>query len=132
MPKKVLVIDDDSDTRTVLGSWLSDAGWIVYESESAEEGLMLARKELPDLILMDVMLPGVDGFEALRRLRNDPATGSILVIMLTAVNQYELGADHDAESTGRRLGVPAPEGFINKPVDREDFLAAIAAVVSAS
>ena len=80
----VLVVDDAEDNRTLVREWLSRAGLNVLEAEDGEEALRLARESCPDLILMDLKMPRMDGYEALKRLKSDPMTREIPVIALTA------------------------------------------------
>lgn len=80
----VLVIDDQSGIRKALGVMLEHDGYRVITAGDGEEGLVLARKELPRLILLDVMMPGMDGFEVCKRLKENMSTQKIPVIFLTA------------------------------------------------
>jgi len=90
MPKKVLVIDDDAQIREVVSASLTMVGhWEVLTASSGAEGVARAEAELPDAILLDVMMPDVDGPATLKALRDSAATAGIPVIMLTA----SLGAD---------------------------------------
>lgn len=101
MPEaKILVIEDNEDTRELLRYNLAAAGYEAAAAPDGHEGLELARTMLPDLILLDLMLPGMDGLEVCRRLKQAPETGRIPVIMLTAKGEevdrivgLELGAD---------------------------------------
>src|ERR1051325_8134698 len=82
---KTLVIDDDFSVRAAVCFALESANYVVMEAAGGEEGLEIARTELPDLILSDVSMPGMDGFEVLRQLRSDPATSAIPIILMTGV-----------------------------------------------
>jgi DNA-binding response OmpR family regulator len=84
MPKKILIIDDHGSLRYVLSFDLKKAGYEAIGAENAEEGLRLAGSENPNLIIMDMMMPGIDGIQATRILKKDAKTQSIPVIMLTA------------------------------------------------
>ncbi len=95
---RVLVVDDDAVVRTVVAHSL--AGYEVRMASSGEEGLREAAEFQPDLVLLDVVMPGLSGLEVLERLRADPGTARLPVIMLTAEAQesdvergFELGAD---------------------------------------
>lgn len=123
--KTALVVDDDSLSRAVITAMLEGAGWKVIEGEDGEDVIPLATRELPDLIVLDLLMPGMDGFEAYKALKEEASTGTIPVVMLSAVNDYELGEGHTAESIGDNLGVDPPEGFFGKPPDLKDFLIAI-------
>ena len=82
----VLVIDDNADSRDVLRRTLEDDGHAVATAPGGEEGLALARKLSPSLILLDVMMPGMDGWAVLRQLKADPAVQGIPVAMVTVVD----------------------------------------------
>ena len=103
---KILVIDDEEDILELLRFNLTKEGYQVCSASTGEEALSLARTEHPDLVLLDLMLPGIDGLEVGRRLKGDPLTRSMPIVMLTAkgeeadiVTGLELGAGDDI--TGR-------------------------------
>ncbi len=81
---KILVIDDEANIREVVGALLRQAGHDVIDAEYGLSGISMAQSEKPDLILLDLMMPVVDGFGVLKRLREDPVANRIPVIMLTA------------------------------------------------
>ncbi len=98
--EKILTIEDDEDIAELIRYNLAKSGYQTLGEESGEEGLKTARAKAPDLILLDLMLPGMDGLEVCRQLRSDPKTGGIPIIMVTArgeeadiVAGLELGAD---------------------------------------
>jgi CheY-like chemotaxis protein len=103
----VLVIEDDEDSRVLLRKLLDKEGYAVTTSATGEEGLSRARTLKPDLITLDVMMPGADGWQVLRELRADPDLMDIPVVMITMLGDqrmaYSLGADD----------------FITKPVDKD-------------
>lgn len=115
--KKVLVVDDDEGVREFVGEIMRNEGWQVVTARNGIEALDLAEEEEPNLIVLDVCMPEMDGFETFRRLRSDHFTKDIPVIMLTAVNEAEPDAGHNEETMEQRLGVVRPEGFVDKPVD---------------
>ncbi|MFN8076787.1 MAG: response regulator [Kineosporiaceae bacterium] len=85
MTPRILVVDDEPDIRAIVRIALETlAGWTVLEAPGGEAGLDLARQERPDAVLLDVMMPGLDGPATARRLAADPATADIPVVMLTA------------------------------------------------
>ena len=105
--KRILIIDDEEDIREVAQAALEEmAGWTVAGAGSGAEGVVTATAERPDAILLDVMMPGTDGFEVLARLKANPPTAAIPVILLTAKVQV----------AGRRLPSEAA-GVILKPFD---------------
>ncbi len=107
------MIDDEDDIREVAQLALEAvAGWEVFGASSGAEGLRLAAERMPDAILLDVMMPDMDGPTTFRRLRDDPATASIPVILLTAKVQ---AADR------RRFDGLGVEGVLSKPFDPMDL-----------
>ncbi len=98
--EKILIVEDEQDIIELLTYNLEQEGYIVYFATSGEEALPMANQKSPDLILLDLMLPGVDGLEVCRNLKQDTATRNIPIIMLTAkgedsdiISGLELGAD---------------------------------------
>jgi two-component system, cell cycle response regulator DivK len=83
-PRTVLVVDDSEDTRLMYGAYLRHVGYQVREAATGAAALAVAHGETIDLILMDIALPEMDGFEATRRLKADPSTADIPVVALTA------------------------------------------------
>ena len=99
MPKRILAIDDEKDILELLKYNLEKEGYEILTAQTGERGFELARAKRPELILLDLMLPGVDGFEICKLLKNSPDTRSIPIVMLTAKNSeidhvlgIELGA----------------------------------------
>jgi two-component system cell cycle response regulator DivK len=90
--KRILVIEDTEDNRQIVGDLLSSAGYELIEAVDGLEGVATAEREQPDLILMDIQLPGIDGLELTRRLTNDPRFSRIVIVALTA---YAMKGDED-------------------------------------
>jgi DNA-binding response OmpR family regulator len=88
-PTTILMIDDDAFMAGIYGTRLSSEGYAVINAFDGEEGYKKARTELPDLILLDVLMPKLDGFETLKRLKEDASTAKIPVLMLTSLGQKE-------------------------------------------
>jgi CheY-like chemotaxis protein len=106
---KVLIIDDDPDVRKIAHLCLSQFGGMeVIEASSADEGLRRAAAEQPDVILLDIMMPRVDGLAAIGSLRRQPETGHIPVIFLTA------RSGEDSEAVVSKTGA---RGLLSKPFD---------------
>ncbi|MHC4408285.1 MAG: response regulator, partial [Planctomycetota bacterium] len=114
----VLVIDDNADSRDVLRRTLEDDGHAVATASGGEEGLALARELSPSLILLDVMMPGMDGWAVLRQLKSDPALEAIPVAMVTVV---------DDERMAFSLGA---SDYLTKPVDRAHLIEMAGALTS--
>jgi two-component system phosphate regulon response regulator PhoB len=85
--KKILLADDEVHLRTLVHTTLDDPEYEILEAVDGEEALALARAEKPDLLVLDWMMPGLSGVEVARRLRQDPSTAGIPIIMLTAMGQ---------------------------------------------
>jgi two-component system cell cycle response regulator DivK len=115
---KVLIVEDNPANMKLAAFLLESAGHTVLSATDAEVGLTLARDEHPNLILMDIQLPGMDGLEATVLLKRDDATRAIPVIALTA-----LAMKGDEE----RMRAAGCDGYIAKPMAYRDFLATIAA-----
>jgi CheY-like chemotaxis protein len=84
MPSKILVVEDNEKNRTLIRDILLYRGYEVIEAENGEKGVEQAKKHVPDLILMDIQMPVMDGFKAIAILKSDPATNSIRMIALTS------------------------------------------------
>ncbi|HEX5782379.1 MAG TPA: response regulator [Solirubrobacteraceae bacterium] len=120
MSETVLVVEDNALNLKLVRDVLGHAGYRVLEAGDAERGIELAQAEGPDLILMDVELPGIDGVEALRRLRADAATSSIPIVALTALAMKE-----DRE----RFLSAGFDGYLEKPVSVPDLSGQVAALI---
>jgi CheY-like chemotaxis protein len=119
---RILVIEDTENNRVLISRRLSPKGHQVLLAEDAEKGLVMAKTETPNLILMDVGLPGIDGWEATRRLKADAQTQSIPVIALTA----------HAMQGDRELAVQAGcNDYETKPIDFNRLLRKIDALLAA-
>jgi two-component system cell cycle response regulator DivK len=113
---KVLVVEDNPANMTLATFLLKSAGHTVLSATDAESGLTLARSDQPDLILMDIQLPGMDGLQATALLKADEATRAIPVVALTA-----LAMKGDEE----RIRAAGCDGYIAKPLAYREFLATI-------
>ena len=116
MSKRILVVEDQEDNRRILRDLLTSAYFEVIEAVDGEAGLAAAAAHRPDLIIMDIQLPGLDGYEATRRLKADAALHAIPVIAITA---YEL---NEAEDKARAAGCDA---YMPKPISPRQLLAKV-------
>jgi two-component system cell cycle response regulator DivK len=116
MTKLILVVEDQEDNRQILRDLLAHAGYNMIEAEDGEQALEAAAKHRPDLIVMDIQLPILDGYEATRRLKADPVLKAIPVVVVTS---YALSGD---EEKARAAGCDA---YVAKPYDPMALLATI-------
>lgn len=126
--KTALVVDDDEGTREFVGELMRVEGWEVVTAKTGVEALDIVNEGLPDLVILDVDMPEMNGFEVFRRLRLDVLSRHVPIIMLTAINDLT-GERHDAASMERRFGLNGPEAFVDKPVDPVFLQQAIMGVV---
>jgi two-component system cell cycle response regulator DivK len=110
--KLILIVEDNEKNLKLVRDILQYRGYRTIEATSAEEGIALAASQLPDLILMDIRLPGMDGMAALQALRADPTTAGIAIVAVTASVMPE---DRD------RFAEAGFDGFIEKPIDVRSF-----------
>jgi len=92
MTKRILVVEDQEDNRMIVRDLLTSAGYEIIEATTGIEGVAVAKAERPDLILMDIQLPGIDGYEAARQIKADPANQRTPII---AVTSYALSGDEN-------------------------------------
>ena len=118
--RTVLVVEDDPPLRRMIGIFLRAAGYRVCAAEDGPSGLALTRDERPDLVLLDLMMPGLDGWEVLRRIKGDAGTAAIPVLVLTA------SVDHPLAEQARQLGATR---FLTKPIDSRVLVEHVDAVV---
>ena len=117
--RKILIVDDSATERHMLSDLLTKAGYDVVASGNGEDAIVKARQDKPDLILMDVVMPGLNGFQATRAISRDPLTKSIPVIMCTSKSQ------ETDKIWGLRQGA---RDYVVKPVDRDELLAKISSL----
>jgi len=109
---RVLLVEDNEDNFELVRFLLERAGFEVLAGHDGQEALELARKELPDLILMDLSLPGIDGWTAAKELKDDPTTSLIPLLALTA---------HTLPGDRKRAMESGFDGYISKPIDVVNF-----------
>ena len=114
MAEKILIVDDDREMVELIELFLSNAGFSTLSAFSGEEALEKTFREKPDLILLDIMMPKIDGWEVLRRIKNDPEAHSIPVAFITARTQ------NIDKMIG--LSVMKAAGYITKPFSKQELL----------
>jgi twitching motility two-component system response regulator PilH len=118
--RKILIVDDSPTERHVLNDLLTKAGFEVVTSDNGEDAIQKAKQVKPDLILMDVVMPGLNGFQATRAISRDPDTRTIPIILCTSKTQ------ETDKIWGLRQGA---RDYVVKPVDRDELLGKINALV---
>jgi PAS domain S-box-containing protein len=111
-PARILIVEDEPLNRQVLEVMLRPEGFLLLSAASGEEALAVVAQQPPDLILLDIMMPGMDGYQVAGTIKGNPATKNIPIIMLTALD------DHNARMLGLSAGA---EDFLTKPVDRAEL-----------
>jgi signal transduction histidine kinase len=119
MTSKILIVDDEVSGIITLEAMLEGEGYEVESARNGESALKKAENILPDLILLDVMMPGMDGFEVCRRIRATPILAEVPIIILTALN------DHASRLTGLEAGA---DDFFSKPLDQQELRARVRTV----
>ena len=119
-PARIMVVDDDRDTAAILVRYLQSEGFDPIEANSGDQCLRLVREKEVDVILLDLMMPDMDGFQICKVLKKDPATAEIPIILITARDDIESRAE------SMRLGVG---DFLAKPISRRQLAASIRAQI---
>jgi CheY-like chemotaxis protein len=114
MPKKILIVDDEPDVLLLLGERLTKVGYNIVKASSGDEAILKAKEESPDLVILDVAMPGMDGSETASILRADLKTRDIPILFLTC-----LFTKHEEEACGHLFG---QNYFIAKPYDVSELL----------
>ncbi len=117
---KILIVDDSPTETHILTKMLDKNGYQVVTAESGETGVEVAKKELPDLVLMDVVMPGLNGFQATRQLKKEPTTAHIPVVIVTTKDQ------ETDKIWGMRQGA---KDYLTKPVQEESLINTIQAIL---
>lgn len=116
MTQSILVVDDNADSQTLVRILLEQEGFVVHSADDAPRALSILETLRPDLILMDLQLPGTDGLELTRRLRNNPMLQEVVIVAFSAY-----ASDND-EQEARRAGC---QGYIRKPIDTRTFASSL-------
>ncbi len=116
MKKRILIVEDQEDNRKILRDLLTSVGYDLVEATAGDQGVAMAETARPDLILMDIQLPGIDGYEATRRIKANPALRHIPII---AVTSYALSGD---DVKAREAGCDA---YVTKPFSPRALLAKV-------
>lgn len=137
MPKRILIVDDEPDAISYISSVLEDNGYDSLSAENGEEGLELAKKEKPDMILLDLIMPEKSGMLMFQELKKDPELGKIPVIVVSGasealgvdlrnfmIKQPRRGKEKVVETTGQTQ-FTEPDAYVEKPVDPNELIKVI-------
>ncbi len=125
MARKVLIVDDELDVRTFIITLLETSGYKPVSAVDGVEGLEVARKERPILIILDVMMPRESGINMYRELKNDPSLKDIPVIMYSALSRKTFFHSQKVLDEYRGEEIPEPAAYIEKPAEPEEMMEAI-------
>jgi CheY-like chemotaxis protein len=127
--KTVLIVEDELDMRIFIATLLETSGYQPVMTRDGKEGMLKAKDVFPDLIILDVMMPGEGGVQMFRQLKTDETLSSIPVIMLSAVAQKTFS--HYLNMVNARLKdpIPDPDAYIEKPPEAEDLLKMTATLI---
>ena len=116
MTATILIVEDNDKNMKLARDILQAKGYATLEAVTGEDGVRLAKERLPELVLMDIQLPGINGIEALRQLRADPATAAIPIVAVTA---SVMPGDR------RQITDAGFDGYVGKPINLKEFLDAV-------
>nr|HID59769.1 response regulator [Desulfobacterales bacterium] len=122
MARKVLIVDDELDTRVFITTLLETSGFKPLSAVDGKEGLEIARRDKPSLIILDVMMPRESGIQMYRDLKNDPELKDIPVIMLSALSRKTFFHSQKVLDEYKGEKIPEPVAYIEKPPDAEELL----------
>jgi CheY-like chemotaxis protein len=116
MPRSILLVDDDSSLRMLLDTMLTRAGYTTFQAEDGHQALEFIEMELPDIFIVDVMMPGMTGFELCRHLRADPRTANRVMVLLSALT------DKESKAEGVACGANV---YLTKPISAKELIGKI-------
>jgi DNA-binding response OmpR family regulator len=122
-PIRILIVDDERHNRELLKIMLEPEGYLLQTAASGEEALGMAERQPPDLMLLDVMMPGLDGYQVAARVKAGSSTRKILIVLLTALD------DRSSRSHGLSAGADA---FLTKPVNRVELCERVRSLLNPS
>jgi CheY-like chemotaxis protein len=123
--KKVVLVDDEEDIVLYLQTALEDAGFTALTASNASDGLRLIRMETPDLVCLDILMPGESGMSLYQKLRSDSTLRNIPVLITSGLNLSKELRDIDYRLMPDGTRLPEPEGIVEKPLTAEQFIAAV-------
>jgi len=120
--KKILIIDDEKDVITYLDTLFKNNGYDTISADNADDGIEKAKTEKPDLVSLDIVMPGKSGIKVYRTLRDDEELKRIPVIIVTAATGYRNDPQEFKKFLSTRRHYPPPDGFVPKPIDKEELI----------
>ncbi|MCP4374343.1 MAG: response regulator [Deltaproteobacteria bacterium] len=129
MSKRVLCVDDDPDIRLFVVTVLEENGYTPLTATNGEEGLEIIKKERPDLVTLDVLMPRQSGIKMYRELRTDDSLKNIPVILLSGIARRTFLRSQEALTEFGSENVPEPEAYLEKPVEPEELAEMIKKVI---
>jgi two-component system, OmpR family, phosphate regulon response regulator PhoB len=128
--KKILIVDDELDMRIFLSTLLETSGYQPVTTRNGVDGVSKARDGKPDLILLDVMMPGEGGVQMYRKLKTDPELALIPVVMLSAVEDKSFFHYLNMLNSSLSCPIPQPAAYLEKPVDPDKLLMVVKSLLS--
>ena len=125
MAKKVLVVDDELDMRTFVSTLLETSGYKPLTAVDGKEGMAVARRQKPSVVLLDVMMPNESGIGMYRELKNDPDLKDVPVIMVSALSKKTFFHSQKVLDEYKGEKIPKPSAYIEKPPEPDELLEAI-------
>lgn len=129
MSKKVLVVDDDPDVRLFSVTVLEENGYTPLEAEDGESGLKMIKKEKPDLVILDILMPRQSGVRLYREMKTDKALKNMKIIILSGIAKKTFLRSQKALTEFGGAEIPEPEIYLEKPVEPEELAAVIKKVL---
>jgi len=120
--KKILIVDDEDHIVKYLTTLLQDNGYKTEAAYNGKEGMEQVKKDMPDLICLDITMPEQSGIRFYRNLKEDTALAGIPVVIVTAVTGFGGDPEPFKKFIGSRRQVPPPEAFFSKPIEQQSFL----------
>lgn len=120
--KTILIIDDEEDVITYLDTLFKDHGYQTIVADNANDGIEKARKEKPDLVSLDIVMPEKSGIKAYRAFRADEELKGIPIVVVTAATGYRNDPQEFRRFLSTRKHVPPPDGFVPKPIDKDELI----------
>ncbi|MCE5336094.1 MAG: response regulator [Desulfobacteraceae bacterium] len=130
MVKKILVVDDEQDIRVFMTTLLETSGFKPVTAKDGREGLEMARKEKPALIIMDIMMPRESGIFMYREVKKDPEMRNIPVIMVSALSKKTFFHSQKVVDEFEGVKIPEPAAYIEKPPEAEELLVTIRGILA--